>query len=173
MCRQLAREAAEAGAGPDAPSTWQYVTGDRAVQDDEEYVTLLGRDADTLDVGETGYGTAVVERVVSALDGVTEVAVVAIPGESDSVAAYVSSDRSGVDPDALARRVRAQVAKEVSPAVRPDRVIVVPELPKTHSGKVMRRLLADVVAGRGYGDTSALRNPEVVGEIETVTRRQE
>ena len=172
MCRQLAQEAADAGAGPDAPEAWQYVTGDRAVRNDD-YVTLLGRAADTLDVGETGYGTAVVERVVSALDGVTEVAVVAIPGEADQVAAYVSSDRSGVDPDALARRVRAQVAKEVSPAVRPDRVIVVPELPKTHSGKVMRRLLADVVAGRGYGDTSALRNPEVVGEIETVTRRQE
>jgi acetyl-CoA synthetase len=89
------------------------------------------------------------------------------------VAAYVSCDRSSTDPDTLASRVRARVAGEVSPAVRPDRVIIVPELPKTHSGKVMRRLLADVVSGRGYGDTSALRNPEVVGEIETVTRRQE
>ena len=172
MCRRLASEGHGAGAGRDHPDAWRYVTSDRAVRGPDGYVTLLGRDADTLDVGQAAYGTAVVERVVSALDGVTEVAVVAI-SEDDEVAAYVSCDRSSTDPDALAGRVRARVAREISPAVRPDRVIIVPELPKTHSGKVMRRLLADVVSGRGYGDTSALRNPEVVGEIETVTRRQE
>jgi acetyl-CoA synthetase len=172
MCRRLAREAYRAGAGADAPDAWQYVTGDRAVRGADGYVTLLGRDADTLEVEEVVVGTAAVERVIGALDGVVEVAVVAVP-EDDEVAAYVSCDRADTDPDALAERARAQVAQEVSPAVRPDRVIVVPELPKTHSGKVMRRLLADVVGERSYGDTSALRNPEVVGEIETVTRRQE
>jgi acetyl-CoA synthetase len=172
MCRRLAREAHAADAGPDATGAWQYVTGDRAVSDEDGYVTLLGRDDDTLETDEVVVGTAAVERVISALEGVTEVAVVAVP-EDGEVAAYVSCDRDSTDPDVLGERVRAQVAQEVSPAVRPDRVIVVPELPKTHSGKVMRRLLADVVVGRGYGDTSALRNPDVVGEIETMTRRQE
>jgi acetyl-CoA synthetase len=172
MCRRLAREAGESGAGPDRPDAWQYVTGDRAVRESDGYVTLLGRDSDTIEVGGTTVGTAVVERVVSALEGVTEVAVVAVPGE-DAVAAYVSRDRDHADRGTLIERIREQIAEEVSPAVRPDRVVVVPELPKTHSGKVMRRLLADVVVDREYGDTSALRNPEVVGEIETMTRRQE
>jgi acetyl-CoA synthetase len=172
MCRRLAREARESGAGPDHPDAWQYVTGDRAVRESDGYVTLLGRDSDTIEVGGTTVGTAVVERVVSALEGVTEVAVVAVPGE-DAVAAYVSRDRDHADRGTLVERIRERIAEEVSPAVRPDRVVVVPELPKTHSGKVMRRLLADVVVDREYGDTSALRNPEVVGEIETMTRRQE
>ncbi|PSP97655.1 acetate--CoA ligase [Halobacteriales archaeon QS_4_70_19] len=171
MCRRLAAEAREAGAEPDSPKAWQYLTGDRAVRDDD-YVTLLGRDADTIETDGNAVGTAVVERIISSLNGVTEAGVVPVP-EGKEVVAYVSCDRSRPDVTVLAERVRAQVAEQLSPSVCPDRIIVVPELPKTHSGKVMRRLLADVAGDRGYGDTSALRNPEVVGEIETVTREQE
>jgi acetyl-CoA synthetase len=172
MCRRLATEAHQGGADAETPEAWQYVTGDRAVRGEDGYVTLLGRDADSLEMDEAVVGTATVERVISSLDGVTEAAVVPIPG-TEEVAVYVSCERSRTDRETLAERVRERVAREVSPAVRPDRIVVVPELPKTHSGKVMRRLLTDVVADRGYGDTSALRNPEVVGEIETVTRQQE
>jgi acetyl-CoA synthetase len=172
MCRRLAVEARAAGADADSPEAWRYVTGDRATRDADGYVTLLGRDAETIEMDETAVGTAVVERVISSLDGVTEAGVVRV-SETGEIAAYVSCERNHPDTDALTERVRSRVRKEVSPAVCPDRIVVVPELPKTHSGKVMRRLLADVVSGHGYGDTSALRNPEVVGEIETVTREEE
>ncbi|MFB6206146.1 MAG: AMP-binding protein [Haloglomus sp.] len=172
MCRRLAGEANAAGADADAPEAWQYVTGDRAVRDEHDYITLLGRDADSIETDESVIGTAVLERVISSLDSVTESAVVPVPGTTQ-VAVYVSCDRSREEREVIADRIRERIAEEVSPAVQPDRIIAVPELPKTHSGKVMRRLLADVAGDRGYGDTSALRNPEVVGEIETVTRQQE
>ncbi|OYR84305.1 hypothetical protein DJ71_09080, partial [Halorubrum sp. E3] len=66
--------------------------------------------------------------------------------------------------------VADRLASTVGDVARPDRVVFTPELPKTRSGKIMRRLLEDIARGEEFGDVSALRNPEVVGEIESTVR---
>ena len=83
--------------------------------------------------------------------------------------AYVCTERGHSPDDALRERIREQITHRLGPGARIESVVFAPELPKTHSGKIMRRLLSAVADGEEYGDTSALRNPETIGEIETVT----
>jgi acetyl-CoA synthetase len=161
MTRGLAREAGD----PD----WQYVTTDRAILDREGYVTFLGREDDTVTVGDTDYGPATIERVVLEADGVAEAAVVESEECGGRAVAYVCTER-GTEPGATLReRINARVAQQLGTDTRLAATVFAPDLPKTHSGKIMRRLLSAVADGESYGDTSALRNPEAVGELETVS----
>jgi len=147
---------------------WQYRTGDGAAVDEDGYVTVLGRVDDVINVRAQRFNTARLETAIVEAEGVTEAAVV---GDGEGrVVAYVTT-RSGVEPsDALRETVTDRVAGAVGDVARPDRVVFTPELPKTRSGKIMRRLLADIARGEEFGDVSALRNPEVVGEIESTVR---
>jgi len=147
---------------------WQYRTGDGAAVDEDGYVTVLGRVDDVINVRAQRFNTAKLETAIVGAEGVTEAAVV---GDGEGrVVAYVTT-RSGVEPgNALREAVTDRVAGAVGDVARPDRVVFTPELPKTRSGKIMRRLLTDIARGEEFGDVSALRNPEVVGEIESTVR---
>ncbi|WP_128905606.1 acetate--CoA ligase [Halorubrum amylolyticum] len=147
---------------------WRYRTGDGATVDEDGYVTILGRVDDVINVRTHRFNTAELESAIVEADGVTEAAVV---GDDDGrIVAYVTT-RGDVDPDeALRDAIGERLARSVGDVARPDRVVFTPDLPKTRSGKIMRRLLEDIARGDEFGDVSALRNPEVVGEIESAVR---
>ncbi len=164
MHRSLASEA--------TADDWQYVTSDRATMDEAGYVTFLGREDDTVTVGDTTYGPATLEEAIIEVDGVAEAAVVESVVGDRSAVAYVCTERDRPGNDGLRNRIRSHVAERLGPTATFEAIVFTPELPKTHSGKVMRRLLSAIADGEEYGDTSALRNPETVGEIETVANEE-
>ncbi|QKY18187.1 acetate--CoA ligase [Halorubrum sp. CBA1229] len=147
---------------------WRYRTGDGATVDEDGYVTILGRVDDVINVRAQRFNTAELESAIVGVDGVTEAAVV---GDDDGdIVAYVTT-RSDVEPDkSLEATIGEELARSVGDVARADRIVFTPELPKTRSGKIMRRLLEDIARGEEFGDVSALRNPEVVGEIESSVR---
>ena len=161
------------GWGPDPPGgEWRYVTGDEATVDGDGYVTLLGRIDDVINVAGQRFSTMELESRIVETEGVAEAAV--IGGDDDTtgaaVYAYVSPERGHPTGDGLRARIDERIREAVGPMAVPEAVVFTPELPKTRSGKIMRRLLEDIANDEPLGDTSALRNPEVVGEIESVVR---
>ncbi|MFB6116977.1 acetate--CoA ligase [Halosegnis sp.] len=165
MSQSLAREA---GSGD---GEWLYVTNDRAVIEDG-YVTFLGREDDTITVGNTAFGPATLESAVIEVEPVAEAAVVESKERGGTAVAYVCTERGSGGDDRLRGRIADHVTDRLGPTARFGDIVFTPELPKTHSGKIMRRLLAALADGEEYGDTSALRNPETVGEMETVVDDQ-
>ncbi|WP_123621023.1 acetate--CoA ligase [Halorubrum sp. CSM-61] len=147
---------------------WRYRTGDGATVDEDGYVTILGRVDDVINVRTHRFNTAELESAIVGAEGVTEAAVV---GDGDGkIVAYVTT-RGDVDPDeSLREAIGGRLARAVGDVARADRIVFTPDLPKTRSGKIMRRLLEDIARGDEFGDVSALRNPEVVGEIESAVR---
>jgi len=152
----------------EAEDGWRYRTGDGATVDEDGYVTILGRVDDVINVRAQRFNTAELESAIVGVDGVTEAAVV---GDDDGdIVAYVTT-RSDVEPDeSLEATIGEELARSVGDVARADRIVFTPDLPKTRSGKIMRRLLEDIARGEEFGDVSALRNPEVVGEIESSVR---
>jgi len=150
---------------------WGYFTGDGAVTDDEDYVTILGRVDDVINVSGRRYGTVELESAVVSVDGVAEAAVVSGThrDRDHGIYTYVTLEDDTQDLALLRERIRTTVEHRVGSFAQPERIVFTPELPKTSSGKIMRRLLTDIANGNELGDTSALRNPEVVGEIESAT----
>ncbi|MFA9415281.1 acetate--CoA ligase [Natrinema sp. HArc-T2] len=152
---------------PDADE-WRYFSGDTARIDEDGYITVLGRVDDVINVSGHRLGTMEIEGAIADVDGVAEAAVVGRSNETGNteVYAYVSTERER-EPDASIRTaILESIESAIGPIARPAEVIFTPELPKTRSGKIMRRLLEDVANGEELGDTSALRNPEIVGEIQ-------
>ena len=146
-----------------------YFAGDGARYDEDGALWVLGRVDDVMNISGHRISTAEVE---SALVGHPAVAEAAVVGASDAttgqaIAAFVIL-RQGVDdsdPDTLIAEMTAQVSKDISPIAKPREINIVPELPKTRSGKIMRRLLRDVAEGRELGDTSTLVDPTVFENI--------
>ncbi|NMD55710.1 MULTISPECIES: acetate--CoA ligase [Tsukamurella] len=146
-----------------------YFAGDGARYDEDGALWVLGRVDDVMNISGHRISTAEVE---SALVGHPAVAEAAVVGASDAttgqaIAAFVIL-RQGVDdsdPDKLVAEMTAQVSKDISPIAKPREINIVPELPKTRSGKIMRRLLRDVAEGRELGDTSTLVDPTVFENI--------
>jgi len=151
---------------------WRYVTGDEATVDEDGYVTLLGRIDDAVNVAERRFSTMELESNIVGTEGVAEAAV--IDGDDNvagaAVYAYVSPERDHPAGDDLRARINERIEGAVGQIAVPEAVVFAPELPKTRSGKIMRRLLEDIANGEPLGDTSALRNPDVIGEIESVIR---
>ncbi len=147
---------------------WAYFTEDGATVDEDGYVTLLGRVDDVINVAGHRFGTMEIESVLADVEGVAEAAVVSGPDDlkGEALYAYVSA-AEGVAEDDLRAAVDDAVEDAIGAIAVPDVVVFTPDLPKTRSGKIMRRLLEAVTHGDDLGDTSALRNPEVVGEIES------
>jgi acetyl-CoA synthetase len=145
----------------------RYFAGDGAKRDDDGYLWVLGRVDDVMNVSGHRISTIEVESALVDHPAVAEAAVVGATDETtgQAIIGYVIL-RSGIDPgDGLAEEIRAHVATKLGPIGRPKAVVLVPDLPKTRSGKIMRRLLRDVANGRNLGDTTTLADPGVVEEI--------
>ncbi|HWL36775.1 MAG TPA: acetate--CoA ligase [Frankiaceae bacterium] len=145
----------------------RYFAGDGAKLDDDGDVWLLGRVDDVMNVSGHRISTTEVEH---ALVGHPSVAEAAVVGATDAttgqgIVAFVTVKSSEVDGDALAADLRKHVAHEIGPIAKPRQIIFTPDLPKTRSGKIMRRLLRDVAESRPLGDVTTLADPSVVEAI--------
>ena len=146
-----------------------YFTGDGARRDSDGYYWITGRVDDVINVSGHRMGTAEVESALVAHPLVAEAAVVGFPHEikGQGIYAYVTLN-SGVEPtDALRKELVAWVRKEIGPIAAPDAIQWAPGLPKTRSGKIMRRILRKIAANEidGLGDTSTLADPGVVTDL--------
>jgi len=153
----------------DDSDDWVYFPEDGAKIDDDGYITVLGRVDDVINVSGHRLGTMEIESAIVGVEGVAEAAVVGgdhdIKGEA--VYAYVITEDGYDEDEALRSAIIDGVEDAIGPIARPEAVIFTPELPKTRSGKIMRRLLEDIANGEELGDTSTLRNPDVVSDIAT------
>ncbi|HVE62930.1 MAG TPA: acetate--CoA ligase [Mycobacteriales bacterium] len=145
----------------------RYFAGDGAKLDDDGDLWLLGRVDDVMNVSGHRISTTEVESALVSHAAVAEAAVVGAsdPTTGQGIVAFVTL-RAGVpDGNALATELRAHVAKEIGPIAKPRQLLFTPELPKTRSGKIMRRLLRDVAESRDLGDVTTLADPTVVDAI--------
>ncbi len=145
----------------------RYFAGDGAKLDDDGYLWLLGRVDDVMNVSGHRISTTEVESALVDHSAVAEAAVVGANDEltGQAIIGYVIL-RGGNEPSKeLGDEIRAHVGEKLGKIARPKTVIIVPDLPKTRSGKIMRRLLRDVADGRQLGDTTTLADPDVVAEI--------
>jgi acetyl-CoA synthetase len=150
-------------------SRWDgaYFPGDGAKQDDDGYLWILGRVDDVLNVAGHRIGTMEVESALVDHASVAEAAVVGRAHEvkGQAIAAFVTL-KEGVDgTDELKDELKQHVAHKIGAIARPEDIIFAAELPKTRSGKIMRRLLRDIAEGRALGDTTTLADPEVVRRL--------
>ena len=145
-----------------------YFAGDGARYDDDHALWVLGRVDDVMNVSGHRISTSEVESALVGHSGVAEAAVIGAADETtgQGIVAFVIL-REGVENtgEQLIAELRRQVSIEISPIAKPREINVVPELPKTRSGKIMRRLLKDVAEGRELGDTSTLVDPSVFEAI--------
>ena len=152
-----------------------YFTGDGAKRDEDGYIWILGRVDDVMNVSGHRLSTMEVESALVDHPAVAEAAVIGkkhdLKGEVP--AAFVTV-KAGVDPTpALAEQLKAHVVHKIGAIARPDAILFTAELPKTRSGKIMRRLLRDVAEGRTLGDTTTLADPGVVASLRDRYEHQE
>ncbi len=144
-----------------------YFTGDGAKRDADGYFWVLGRVDDVINVAGHRIGTMEVE---SALVDHSRVAEAAVVGRSDelkgqAVAAFVTLRGGEIGGDRLVSELKKHVAQKIGAIARPDDIIFTADLPKTRSGKIMRRLLRDIAEGKAEGDTTTLADPNVVAKL--------
>ncbi|NTS78242.1 acetate--CoA ligase [Catenovulum sp. SM1970] len=146
-----------------------YFTGDGARRDEDDYFWITGRVDDVLNVSGHRLGTAEIESALVAHESVAEAAVVGYPHDIKGQGIYVYvSPVEGIDAsDDLTKEVRNWVRKELSPIATPDMIHWAKGLPKTRSGKIMRRILRKIAANeyQSLGDTSTLADPSVVDDL--------
>ena len=146
-----------------------YFTGDGVKRDEDGYYRILGRVDDVINVSGHRMGTAEVENAINEHPKVVESAVVGYPHEikGQGIYAYVICDMEGRSEESLIKEIRETVNKIIGPIAKPDKVQIVSGLPKTRSGKIMRRILRKIASGDvgNLGDTSTLLNPDCVEEI--------
>jgi acetyl-CoA synthetase len=144
-----------------------YFPGDGAKRDSDGYFWILGRVDDVLNVAGHRIGTMEVESALVEHPAVAEAAVVGKAHElkGQAIAAFVTlRDKSKQTPQ-LREELREFVAKKIGALARPDDILFSADLPKTRSGKIMRRLLRDIAEGRALGDTTTLSDPNVVANL--------
>jgi acetyl-CoA synthetase len=160
------------------PYKGYYFTGDGAARDKDGYIWIKGRVDDVLNVSGHRLSTAEIESALVGHPGVAEAAVVGIPDETtgQSILCYVSlkGDYDGPTDQALVKELVTTVRSSIGPFASPKRIIVAPDLPKTRSGKIMRRILRKIASGEGdqLGDTSSLADPAVVEKIKELTEQK-
>ena len=144
-----------------------YFPGDGAKLDEEGYFWLLGRVDDVLNVAGHRIGTMEVESALVDHHSVAEAAVVGKKHEikGEALVAFVTLKEGIQKNDALIGQLKEHVAKKIGSLARPDDIIFSADLPKTRSGKIMRRLLKDIAGGKVLGDTTTLADPEVVNRL--------
>jgi acetyl-CoA synthetase len=146
-----------------------YFTGDGCKRDEDGYYRITGRVDDVMNVSGHRIGTAEVESAINMHADIVESAVVGYPHDikGQGIYAYVICTNHNKDVDALRKEILAEVTKVIGPIAKPDKIQIVSGLPKTRSGKIMRRILRKVAEGdvSNLGDTSTLLDPAVVEEI--------
>ena len=144
-----------------------YFTGDGAKLDDEGYFWLLGRVDDVLNVAGHRIGTMEVESALVDHPKVAESAVVGRPHQikGQALCAFVTIKEGVARSEGLADELKAHVAQKIGAIAKPDDIIFAADLPKTRSGKIMRRLLRDIAEGKALGDTTTLADPSVVARL--------
>jgi acetyl-CoA synthetase len=144
-----------------------YFAGDGAKRDSDGYLWLLGRVDDVMNVSGHRISTIEVESALVSHPAVAEAAVVGKndPVTGQAIFAFVILRTGNEGSDALGRELRDHVAKVIGPIAKPKFLLFTPDLPKTRSGKIMRRLLRDIGEGRSLGDTTTLADAAVVETI--------
>src|SRR4051794_29625137 len=145
-----------------------YLVGDASKQDEEGYVSVIGRVDDVLNVSGHRMSTAEIESAIVSHGKVAEAAVIGAADEDtgQSVAAFITLEGDLQGSDELVVEIREHVAMRIGKLARPKRIIWADDLPKTRSGKIMRRLLKDIAEGRELGDVTTLRDPDVMAKLE-------
>jgi acetyl-CoA synthetase len=147
-----------------------YLVGDAARKDSDGYFWIIGRIDDVVNVSGHRLSTAEVESAIVSHPKVAEAAVI---GQSDedtgqAICAFVTLQGENAEgSDEMVEDIRAHVATRIGKFARPKRIIWADDLPKTRSGKIMRRLLRDIAEGRALGDVTTLRDPNVMSQLET------
>ncbi len=144
-----------------------YLAGDGAKRDEEGYYWLLGRIDDVMNVAGHRLSTYEIESALVDDQKVAEAAVVSRPHElkGEGIVAFVTLKSGYVGDEAMLQELREHVSKVIGPIAKPDNIIFTADLPKTRSGKIMRRLLRDVARGNVLGDVTTLANAEIVEQI--------
>ncbi|MEZ4872263.1 MAG: hypothetical protein R2827_08465 [Bdellovibrionales bacterium] len=146
-----------------------YFTGDGAKRDKQGHYRIIGRVDDVINVSGHRIGTAEVEDVLNQHELVVESAVVGYPHDikGQGIYAYVICPHKVEDPQKLIKDLQGFVTKEIGSFSKPEKIQIVSALPKTRSGKIMRRILRKIAANDldNFGDISTLLNPEAVEEI--------
>ncbi|MBJ2120193.1 acetate--CoA ligase [Arthrobacter sp. MSA 4-2] len=150
-----------------------YFAGDGAKKDEDGDIWLLGRVDDVMNISGHRLSTTEIESALVSHPSVAEAAVVGAKDETtgEAVVAFVILRGSAKDDDDIVTTLRNHVGKEIGPIAKPRNILVVPELPKTRSGKIMRRLLKDVAEGREVGDATTLADNTVMQQIAASLRK--
>ena len=158
-------------------SKWKniYFPGDGVKRDDEGYFWFMGRVDDVMNVAGHRIGTAEVE---SALVDHTSVAEAAVVGKAHEIkghciVAFVTVKEGVKSSPQLVDELKAHVVKKIGALARPEEILFSADLPKTRSGKIMRRLLRDIAEGKAMGDTTTLADPGVVAKLKQQYEEEE
>jgi acetyl-CoA synthetase len=145
-----------------------YFVGDASRKDPDGYLWVIGRVDDVINVSGHRLSTAEVESALVSHPHVAEAAVVGQADEDtgQSICAFVTLEGSHDESDELVAELREHVATRIGKLARPKRIVWADDLPKTRSGKIMRRLLRDIAEGRAMGDVTTLRDPDVMSQLE-------
>ena len=151
---------------------WPYLTGDGAMEAEDGYFRILGRLDDVINVAGHRLGTKELESASLTVDEVAEAAVVPVVDEiKGRVPDLYVSLKSGADGgEAVQKKIVARIETEIGKIARPKHVYIVPDMPKTRSGKIMRRVLAAISNTMDIGDVTTLANPDIVEEIRVLVQ---
>jgi len=146
-----------------------YFAGDGAKYDDDGYIWLLGRVDDVMNISGHRISTAEVESALVSHDSVAEAAVIGRADEitGEAIAAFVTLIGTQEGNDSLIDELRQHVSTKIGPIAKPKSIVITNDLPKTRSGKIMRRLLKDISEERKLGDVTTLANADIVSELQS------
>jgi acetyl-CoA synthetase len=146
----------------------RYLVGDAARLDSDGYLWVIGRIDDVVNVSGHRLSTAEVESAIVAHENVAEAAVIgqSDPDTGQAICAFVTLNDGVAHTDEVIEAIRGEVAARIGKFARPKRIVWADDLPKTRSGKIMRRLLRDIAEGRALGDVTTLRDPGVMAALE-------
>ena len=144
-----------------------YLVGDAARRDEDGYFWIVGRIDDVINVSGHRLSTMEVESAIVSHERVAEAAVIAVPDEDtgQAIVAFVTPEGDEKGGEEMAGELREHVARKIGKLARPKQIHFADDLPKTRSGKIMRRLLRDIAQGNELGDVTTLRDPTIVEEL--------